>query len=615
MNDAIKPGLPEGFSGGAIRAGEPKADTVAVRPRIWPALIIVALQWAALTLPARLAPGEMAVFYGFMFGTYFGLGGVLLWWLFGSRVSWRDVGIGLLAIAVGLAAVYFLGHPSLQAMGGFPIILYVAPMVTTAMVVWLGVTPFLSWPWRRAGMILAIGAVCLYFGSMRLDGMNGVFQAAWRSRWKITDEDRFIAERAASSKAPLAKGDLVQSPLVARDGDWTAFRGGRARDGIYRAGLIETDWVRYPPKLLWKHRVGPGWSSFAVIGDRLFTQEQRGPDEVVVCYDADTGAEIWEHKDSVRFSELVGGDGPRATPTFQEGKLYTQGATGKLNCLDARTGASLWTRDIGADSKSETPTWGFSASPLVVDGVVTVYGGAAGKAVLAYDATTGNPLWTAGDGDKSYCSTQVAHIDGMDQILIATNKGVTAFEPKSGAILWNHEWELPGMARVTQPNVIGSDVLIGTGFGIGTRRIHVGRKGDSWDAKELWTSTAIKPYFNDFVVHEGHMYGFDGPFFTCIELEAGKRKWRERGYGSGQVLLLPKQNLLLILSEGGDGEVADVALVEASPNGHKEIAKIPGITGKTWNHPVIAHGRLFIRNGAEAACFALEMRQCPDQDK
>jgi outer membrane protein assembly factor BamB len=170
------------------------------------------------------------------------------------------------------------------------------------------------------------------------------------------------------------------------------------------------------------------------------------------------------------------------------------------------------------------------------------------------------------------------------------------------------------MPRVAQPNVIGSDVLVGTGF-LGTRRIQVDHTGSSWTTESAWTTPAIKPYFNDFVVHDDHIYGFDGDFFTCVELKAGKRKWRERGYGNGQVLLLPKQNLLLILSEGGDREVADIALVEASPNGHKEVAKIPGIAGKTWNHPVIAHGRLFIRNGAEAACFELPMRPSADQGK
>jgi outer membrane protein assembly factor BamB len=603
MSDAIQPRLPVGYTGGAIQEAKPVVAAT-VKPRMWPALVIVAIQWIALIVPARLAPGDMAAFFGFMIAIYGGLGGFLLWWLFFSRVSWADVGLGLLAIALGLIGLGFLGHDSVRAMGGMPIIMYVAPMVTTAIIVWLGVTPFLSWRWRRAGIFVVALAVCAYFGSLRLEGMNGVFAAAWQPRWRTTDEDRFLAERTSLQKVE-SKGNDIGEPLKVREGDWPAFRGGPARDGVNRAAAMETDWAGYPPKLLWKKRVGPGWSSFAVVGDRAFTQEQRGPAEVVVCYDAATGNEIWEHKDAVRFAEVIGGPGPRATPTFHEGKLYTQGATGVLNCLDARTGASLWTRDIAADSKSPVPEWGFSASPLVFDGVVTVYGGAPGKAVLAYDAATGKVLWQRGDGDKSYCSTQLSRIDGVDQILIATNLGAFGLEPKTGTMLWNHEWDLKkGMARVTQPNVVGSEVLVGTGFGVGMRRIHVDRKGDAWESKEVWTSVAIKPYFNDFVVHQGHIYGFDGPMFTCVSLDDGKRKWRERGYGSGQVLLLEKQSLLLVLSESAENETGEITLVSATP-GYKEVAKIPGITGKTWNHPVVAHGRLFIRNGAEMACFEL----------
>ncbi len=616
MSDAIKPGLPQGISGGAFRAGEAVPPAPVIKPRLWPALIVVAIQWAALVLPPRLDPGGMSAFYGFMINIYFGIGGVLLWWLFFSRVRWSDVGVGLLAIAVGLAAVWFLGDESLKPMGGFPIIGYVAPIVTTALVVWLGVTPFLSWPVRRAGMVLAILAVCGYYLTQRLDGMNGMFQAAWQPRWRTTDESRFLAERASLAKGVELKIDAGNGPLEAREGDWTAFRGGLARDGALRDVAIETDWTAHPPKLLWKHLVGPGWSSFAVVGDRVFTQEQRGPDEVVVCYHANTGKELWEHKDSARFSEVVGGPGPRATPTFHDGKLYTQGAAGKLNCLDARTGATVWSRDIVADSRSETPTWGFSASPLVVDGVVTVYGGAAGKAVLAYKASTGEPLWTAGDGDKSYCSTQLSRIDGVDQILISTNTGVLSLEPQKGTILWNHEWNLKGgMARVTQPNVIGSDVLVGTGFGEGTQRFHVEHSGDTWKTKEVWTSRAVNPYYNDFVVHDNHLYGYDGPFFTCVDLKDGKRKWRHRGYGSGQVLLLPKQSLLVILSEAGDDEMSEVALVAATPAEHKQIAALESFKGKTWNHPVIANGRLYIRNGREAACYQLTPKMVASQGK
>jgi outer membrane protein assembly factor BamB len=300
----------------------------------------------------------------------------------------------------------------------------------------------------------------------------------------------------------------------------------------------------------------------------------------------------------------MAGPGPRATPTFHEGKIYALGATGVLNCLDPVTGAMLWSRDIVADSKAQVPIWGFSASPLIVNDVLTVFaGGPKEKSVLAYSASSGEPVWTAGEGQLSYCSTQLARLAGVEQLVIATEQGLAAFDPAAGKVLWTYSWPLEGMARVVQPaRVSDFDLLIGTGFGMGTQRVHVSQTGDGWKANEVWPTPtrAIRPYYNDLVVHGENLYGFDNNFFTCVSLADGNAKWKARGYGNGQVLLLTDQDLLLILSETGE-----VALVDAKPEAHHEIAKFKAIEGKTWNHPVVAHGRLFVRNGEEAACYEL----------
>jgi outer membrane protein assembly factor BamB len=373
------------------------------------------------------------------------------------------------------------------------------------------------------------------------------------------------------------------------------------------AGLrIATDWKQQPPRKIWRQHVGPGWSSFAVIGNRLYTQEQRGPDEVVVCYDADSGKELWLHKDSTRFSEMMAGPGPRATPTFHEGKIYALGAKGLLNCLDAATGQLKWSRDIMKDSDAKLPIWGFASSPLVSNGIVTVLAGdPAGKVVLAYKANTGEPAWHAGEGAKdyhSYCSVQPARLAGVEQLVISTAAGLLALHPTRGDVLWRYNWPLgSGGSRIVQPTIIGdSDVLIGTGFGVGTRRVHLKHNGDKWTTEEVWTSKAFKPYFNDQVVCGDHGYGFDSSFLACLNLADGKVKWKDRRYGSGQVLLLADQNLLLVLSEQGK-----VALVEANPDKFNEVASFQALEGKTWNHPVVAHGKLFVRNGEEMACYEL----------
>jgi outer membrane protein assembly factor BamB len=260
-------------------------------------------------------------------------------------------------------------------------------------------------------------------------------------------------------------------------------------------------------------------------------------------------------------------------------------------------------RDLAHDSGAKVPQWGFSSSPLVAAGVVLVFaGGPDGKSVLGYHAASGEPAWSAGEGQLSYSSPHLAHLGGVEQALMATDAGLTSLDPASGTVLWKHAWEAKGMARIVQPALVGdTDVLIGTGMSFGTRRISVRRDGDGWAAaREVWTKTAIKPYFNDLVVNQGHLYGFDDNFFTCVRLEDGKGRWRARGYGNGQVLLLADQGVLLVLSEEGE-----VALVAANPERHEELGKFKALEGKTWNHPVIAHGKLYVRNGAEVACFEL----------
>jgi len=539
-------------------------------------------------------------FLAFMIAPMVAMALLLLWWLLASRLPWRERGLVLIVL---LAAAGVTALVSRETFPPMALILYGIPATATAWVGYLALTGWLNWPVRRTGLLVLLVLVWGTMGMLRIEGMNGNFAAKFNWRWTPTAEEKLIAELstapAAKSAAP-AKADV--KPLELGPGDWPGFRGAE-RDGRLTGVRIATDWDQSPPRELWRRRIGPGWSSFAVIGERAFTQEQRGEDELVVCYDMKSGAELWKHADETRFTETIAGPGPRATPTFQDGWLYAQGASGKLNCLDAATGAVRWSRDVAADSGAKVPIWGFSSSPLFVQGVVTVFaGGPEGKSVLGYKADTGELAWSTGQGILSYSSTQLAHIDDVDQLLIATDTGLSALDPRSGKVLWTHDWPVDNIARIVQPTLLGSgDVLIGTGMGVGTRRINVSRQGDAWQTKELWTSKAIKPYFNDLVVQNDHLYGIDGQIFMCVSLADGKIAWRTRGYGTGQVLLIADQNLLLILSEEGD-----VALVAAQPQAYKEVAKFKAIEGKTWNHPVIAHGKLLVRNGEEVACFELK---------
>jgi outer membrane protein assembly factor BamB len=382
---------------------------------------------------------------------------------------------------------------------------------------------------------------------------------------------------------------------VEKGADWPGFRGPK-RDGIIRGVRIKTDWSAAPPAELWRRPIGPGWSSFAIRGNLLYTQEQRGDDEIVACYDMTTGEPVWKHRDAARFWESNAGAGPRATPTLSNGRVYTLGATGILNALDAGDGSVLWSRNPASDTGTEVPGWGFAGSPLVVGGVVVV--ATAGK-LAAYDLATGDPRWTGPAGGDGYSSPHLVTIDGVAQVLLLSGAGATSVAPADGAVLWKHPW--PAGTRIVQPAVTADNgVLIGNSEGIG--RIALAHGPGGWTAQERWTSNGLKPYFNDFVVHDGHAYGFDGVMLAAIDVENGKRKWKGGRYGRGQLILLPDQDLLLVLSEQGE-----LALVGATPGQFTELARFPAIEGKTWNHPVLVGDVLLVRNDQEMAAFRLAL--------
>jgi outer membrane protein assembly factor BamB len=365
---------------------------------------------------------------------------------------------------------------------------------------------------------------------------------------------------------------------------------------------IATDWAASPPKELWRRPIGPGWSSFSVHGDVFYTQEQRGEDEIVAAYRVSTGAPVWKHRDQARFWESNGGPGPRGTPTLGNGRVYTLGATGILNVLDASTGRVVWTRNAGTDSNTKVPDWGFSASPWLIDDLVVV--AVAGK-LMAYDAVTGDPRWVGPDGGPGYSSPHLVVIHDVPQILLLDAKGATSVSPTDGKKLWEATVTSSGMAApIVQPAMTADgDVLISAGDLSGLHRFAVANGEGGWSATNRWSTTGLKPYFNDFVVHKGFAYGFDGSLLACVDVADGKRRWKGGRYGNGQLVLLPDQDLLLVLSEEGE-----LALVSAVPDKFTELGKVTAISGKTWNHPVLAGDVLLVRNGEEMAAFRMATR-------
>jgi outer membrane protein assembly factor BamB len=575
--------------------------------RVWPGVAAVALQWFVMFILPIFVPeqGGTAILGGVALGFV-----VLVWLVFFSGLTWRH-SIGVLAlIHLAVVATKRLAHPSIaNGMMGFMVYLYAIPLMSLALVGWAATTRGVSDKRRRLLLLPAVLLASCALMLIRTNGVTGDAISDLEWRWTPTAEEQLLASAPAPEtvsgdtpppeKAPEVPADTpkVSAPEIAR-AEWGGFRG-PARDSVVRAVRIDTDWARTPPVELWRHSIGPGWSSFAVAGDRFFTQEQRGEDEIVSAYEMKTGKPVWKHRDAARFWESNAGAGPRGTPTVHDGRVYTLGGTGLLNALNARDGSVVWTRNAVADTGATIPDWGIASSPLIVDDVVIV---ATAGSLAAYELASGTPRWFGPKNGGGYSSPQLMTIDGVTQVVLLNGPGVLAVAPADGAVLWKYEW--PGDSIVQPALIDGADLLIASGSGLasntGMLRINVAHADGGWTVKERWTSTGLKPYFNDFVVHQGHAYGFDGGILAAIDVADGTRKWKGGRYGHGQLMLLADQNLLLVLSEEGE-----LALVSATPDKFMEVARVPAIEGKTWNHPVLAGDVLLVRNAEEMAAFRL----------
>ena len=607
--------------------------------RLWPGVVIVILQLLVRFGVPVFAPG--ALFIGVLAGPVGGLA-VILWWLFLSRAPWSErVGaVGLIIVALFATKRIVDVSIATGAQGMlFPIL--ALTFLGLPFVAWAMATRRLPDGPRRVSMVATILLACGGWALVRTGGFTASsFRSDLHWRWAKTPEERLIAQSgneavalplapAAASPEKLPVAQPAREPaaippgpaaaktsdklLVARAGsepvlvpsvpagagtapDWPGFRGPH-RDDIVPGVRIKTDWTASPPVALWRRPVGPGWSSFAVRGGLIYTQEQRGSDELVACYKLTTGEPVWAHRDPTRFWESNGGPGPRATPTLDKGRVYTFGATGILNALNARDGAVVWSHNAASDTGMKTPQWGFASSPLVVDDVVIV--GVAGQ-LAAYDRSTGARRWVGPAHGVSYSSPHLLTIDGVQQAMLLSETGLTSVAIADGTLLWEYPW--PGYPIVQPALTADGDILIAVTDSSGTRRLAVAHGPGGWTVVERWTSNGLKPYFNDFVVHNGYAFGFDSSILACIDLTDGKRKWKGGRYGNGQLVLLPDQDVLLVLSEEGE-----LALVAATPNQFTELARFPAIEGKTWNHPVLAGDVLLVRNGQEMAAFRLSM--------
>lgn len=555
--------------------------------RLLPGIIIASIQWILWFLVPKFVTGDTAMLISVFGGLACGFL-IIIWWAFFSRVGIADRVIAIGLMIIGLFIFKRFTDDSINTgMSGLMYFIYAVPVLSISFVIWSVVSRSMSKMYKRLTMILTIIFACGFWTLLRSEGITGNATAIFNWRWAKTSEEMLIshAKEISSETTDFKETDAI----------WPGFRGPNRDNKVY--GIkIETDWTNSPPAELWRKPIGPGCSSFAVFGSVFYTQEQRGEDELVSCYDLETGEFIWMHSDKARFWDSHAGAGPRSTPTLHDSLIFTLGATGILNVMEAKNGNIIWSRNAASDIHDTIPGWGYASSPLVIDSIVIV---AVSGTIVAYNISSGELKWQSPKGGENYTSPHLVTLDGVKQVLMMSENAVNSFNPANGKILWQRMW---GGGAIVQPAITDDgNILISEGYKKGIHKINVSNKSGNWIIKDLWLTTKIRPDFNDFVIHKGFLYGFEGLGLTCIDLRDGSRKWKSGRYG-GQVLLIADQDLLLVLSEKGE-----LILGEANHDEFIELVKFQAIEGKTWNHHVLVKDILLVRNTQEMAAFKLTL--------
>lgn len=505
----------------------------------------------------------------------------------------------LLALGLlGLAVIWFMPEHILDIGEKRMFSVLLSALVALLLFAWFMLFSGAKLATRGLALLIALAAVGAAIGSVRRVEFTGGMQPIIDWRWNA---DRNAVLEAHRATAPKASGELA----VAKAGplDVLDYRGSR-RDGIVDGPALARSWSEQGPKKVWRQPVGGGYSAFVVIGPLAITIEQRRDREAIVAYDADTGAERWVHDYPALFSETLGGDGPRATPTISGDRVYALGATGILSCVELATGRPVWAVNILEENHSGNLDWAMAGSPLVDDNFVVVNPGTQkgndqSRAVVAYDRETGKRLRASGTGQAGYSSPMLATLAGVRQVLMFEGKALVSYEAANGEPLWNSEWISEYDVNAVQPVLLPDDHVFITSAA-GAALLKVTNADGKWNAEQIWKNRQLKGGYSCPIAYGDHVYGLDNGIMVCLNLKDGKRLWKGGRYGAGQMLLTG--DLLVVLSEQGE-----LALVEATPEKYNELGRFQAIEGRTWNNPTLRDGRIFIRNHLEMAAYDLPL--------
>jgi outer membrane protein assembly factor BamB len=456
---------------------------------------------------------------------------------------------------------------------------------------------------KQTMLVALVG--CALLGGACKKTSNDAHYAAVESNREAQAAQPAASTAASPSASPSASaspspGSSPAAPAAASN-YWTNFRGPK-RDGKYDETTVSTNWPSSGLPQLWKQPVGVGHASFVVADGKAYTIEQRRSQEVVAAYDINNGRELWTQKWNADFTDSTG-DGPRATPTWDNGRIYALGATGELRCLDANTGSVFWGKNILSDNQAKNLPWAMAASPLIVDDkVIVLPGGTSGKSVVAYNKLTGAPVWKVLSDVQAYVSPMLVDLAGRRQIVVVSSTRVVGLTPEKGDLLWSYTWDTDMGINVSMPIVVDRDrFFISSGYGKGAALVEVKGSGNTYTASTIWENKNMKNKFNTSVLYNGYIYGLDEGIMVCLDVNTGERKWKEGRFGYGQIILT--NGHLIVTSDQGE-----VALLKATPEKYTEVARFTAVQGQTWNYPAIASGRLLVRNSNEMAAYDLSIK-------
>jgi outer membrane protein assembly factor BamB len=372
--------------------------------------------------------------------------------------------------------------------------------------------------------------------------------------------------------------------------DWPQWRGPN-RDGVSaERGLLKA-WPKSGPTLAWRARgAGDGYSSFAAAGGRLYTMGARGGTEYVMAFDVSNGTKVWETASGSRFRNERG-DGPRGTPTLDGDRLYALGASGTLSAIEIAFGRVVWKIDVLDQFAGSNIPWGLSESPLVLSDRILVNAGGRRGSIVALRKTDGALLWRSETDEAGYSSAVAHEIGGIPEAVFFTAERALGVDIRDGRLLWSYDRVSNRTANIATPIVRGNHVFVSSAYGTGAALLELTPSANGLSAKQVYFTREMMNHHASSVLIADHLYGFSNAILTAMRFSDGQVAWRDRSVGKGSLVYADER--LYLFSENGV-----VGLAEANPAGYREHGRFTLSTGSlpTWSHPIVANGRLFLRD-------------------